>query len=204
MIAGDDAPRSEHEKDMRSRLLNAAEELYAEHGPEGVTIRAVARRAECPTQMVYNLFGDHLTLVSTMYHRVVEEVNVILDDSDVFGPSDLSARNDVWFAVADQYRAYCKAYPGRFRLIRTAGLEINVEGAGELQNKLVDRVVELSTVAQSPEPELLEARLRLSLSCIHGFIQGELEGFIPDEHAEALFGELLTRFAAPFHELMIN
>ncbi|MET7637284.1 TetR/AcrR family transcriptional regulator [Streptomyces sp. NPDC005438] len=51
------ATRGEH-PDPRTRIIAAATELLAHHGPEGVTTRAVAAAAGVQAPAIYRLFGD--------------------------------------------------------------------------------------------------------------------------------------------------
>ena len=48
----------EHDEHTRAALLAAAERIVAEHGPAGLSVRAVSRAAGTTTRAVYSLFGS--------------------------------------------------------------------------------------------------------------------------------------------------
>ena len=54
---------------LASKVIHATTELLEENGPQAVTIRAVAARAQVAPMSVYNHFGDKQGLL----HAVVEE-----------------------------------------------------------------------------------------------------------------------------------
>jgi len=53
---------ADHSDDTRARLLNAAAEVFAEHGYENATIREICRRANANVALVSYYFGEKLHL----------------------------------------------------------------------------------------------------------------------------------------------
>lgn len=59
----------EHDEATAKVLLDAAEQLLAELGPDGVSVRAVARVAETSTRAVYSLFDSKAGLIDALATR---------------------------------------------------------------------------------------------------------------------------------------
>jgi AcrR family transcriptional regulator len=57
--------------DMRSRIVEAAAQLLAEHGARAVTTRAVARAAGVQAPTIYRLFGDKDGLIDAVAEHVM-------------------------------------------------------------------------------------------------------------------------------------
>src|SRR5262245_23443033 len=53
----------EHDEETRAALLAAAEQIVAERGPAGLSVRAVATAAGTSTRAVYSLFGSRDGLI---------------------------------------------------------------------------------------------------------------------------------------------
>lgn len=64
-----------------SRLLNAAEEIIAEQGIEGMTVAAVARRAEKSVGSLYHHFRDKASLINAIFQRMHREFTATLHDA---------------------------------------------------------------------------------------------------------------------------
>jgi AcrR family transcriptional regulator len=52
---------------LRDRALDAAARLFAENGPDGLSMRKVAAAAHCSTMVIYHHFGDKDGLLNAMY-----------------------------------------------------------------------------------------------------------------------------------------
>jgi AcrR family transcriptional regulator len=74
-------PRQEHNDDIRLALIAAAEELLAEEGPEGLSVRAVAARVGTTTQAVYTLFGAKDGLINALAVRLYEMIGAAIVDA---------------------------------------------------------------------------------------------------------------------------
>ena len=61
----------------RTRLLDAAESLFAEKGFHGVTVRAIARQADSDPALVAYYFGGKRELFDAVLSRRAEELNDI-------------------------------------------------------------------------------------------------------------------------------
>ncbi|OAB32973.1 TetR/AcrR family transcriptional regulator [Paenibacillus glacialis] len=57
----------QHTEMLKLNIIEAAASIMQEHGPEAVTIRRVAEKMECPTKMIYNLFGSKEGLAKRLF-----------------------------------------------------------------------------------------------------------------------------------------
>jgi len=69
VVSQDNKTSSDSNKGVRDRLLDAAEELFCEHGFEGVGIRDIAATAECNIASVNYYFGGKEKLYIEMFRR---------------------------------------------------------------------------------------------------------------------------------------
>lgn len=60
---------------MRERILDAAEELFAEHGFDGVTIRQVTRKANVDVALAHYYFGTKRGLFDAVFLRRAAVIN---------------------------------------------------------------------------------------------------------------------------------
>jgi AcrR family transcriptional regulator len=59
--------KQQHAETLRLNIIEAAAAIMHESGPEGVTIRKVAEKMECPTKIIYNLFGNKEGLAKELF-----------------------------------------------------------------------------------------------------------------------------------------
>lgn len=57
----------QHNELLRRNIIEAAALILQESGPEAVTIRKVAEKMECPTKVIYNLFGSKEGLAKELF-----------------------------------------------------------------------------------------------------------------------------------------
>lgn len=68
-------PKAEHNESTSERILDAAEELFAKHGLDGVTIKKVAHEAEVDTALLHYYFGNKQGLFDKVFGRRAEIAN---------------------------------------------------------------------------------------------------------------------------------
>ncbi len=61
-------------KPTKERLIDAAAELFAEHGFEGTSVRAVCRKAQTSANMIHHFFGNKEGLRTALLQRFSTEV----------------------------------------------------------------------------------------------------------------------------------
>ena len=69
VVSRDNKTNSDSNKGVRDRLLDAAEELFCEHGFEGASIRDIAATAECNIASVNYYFGGKEKLYQEVWRR---------------------------------------------------------------------------------------------------------------------------------------
>lgn len=57
----------QHAEIVRLNIIEVAAAIMQENGPEAVTIRKVAEKMECPTKIIYNLFGSKEGLAKELF-----------------------------------------------------------------------------------------------------------------------------------------
>lgn len=71
---------------LREQLLGCAREIMAEHGPQAVSIRALAQRAGIAVGTIYNYFSDKddllLALTEEYWNRAMEEMESCIEYGD--------------------------------------------------------------------------------------------------------------------------
>ena len=106
-------PRGEGDR-LRVDLLDAATELMAEHGTiEGISLRAVARRAGVSPTAVYRHFDDHLALlresVAQCWRNFYDVMVVARDSSD--------DPYEAFSAAGDAYVRFAMEHQGEYRVL---------------------------------------------------------------------------------------
>lgn len=69
----------EHDDATRTALLEAAERLIDEHGPDAASVRAVADEVGATTRAVYSVFGSKRGLLEALATRLFEALNQAID-----------------------------------------------------------------------------------------------------------------------------
>ncbi len=128
---------------LRGDLLDAAAQLMAEHGSiEGISLRAVARRAGVSPTAVYRHFDDHLELLSAAVTYCWTNFRAALATSLEPGADTFSNFGNMGRAYVD----FALDHPGQYRVmfsnrVRPVGDDDSV-GASAFQ-MLVDQVDEI-------------------------------------------------------------
>jgi len=123
--------RGEGER-LRIELLDAATELMAEHGTiEGISLRAVARRAGVSPTAVYRHFDDHVDLLRESVARCWGN----------FYEAMLTARNsstdpfDAFRAAGDAYVRFAIERQGEYRVLFSNRIQLDMADV-ELANSM--------------------------------------------------------------------
>lgn len=109
--------------DLRRALLDAGFEAARAHGPDGVSVRELARLVEVAPSAVYRHFDDHEQLISTLALRALALVADAMEDEIAKLPADSGSAEDrvAWAdgaiaAVGVGYLHWAWREPGLFRL----------------------------------------------------------------------------------------
>lgn len=113
------SPRHYHHGDLRNALIAATEEVLAERGVDGFSLREVARRAGVSPAAPAHHFGDATGLLTAVATLGFEELTRALREGDARGGADPAAR------LREQGVAYVRfavRHPGRFGLMFRNGI----------------------------------------------------------------------------------
>jgi TetR/AcrR family transcriptional regulator len=98
--------RAHDAQGAREAILNAAEEVFAEHGFDGARIDAIAKAAGYNKSLIFQYFGDKLGL----YARVVRRADEEMSDLQV---QMMAALQEEGAAVsADKFKALLRTFMG--------------------------------------------------------------------------------------------
>ena len=105
---------SYHHGDLRQALIDATESLLADKGPEGFSLREVARRAGVSPAAPAHHFGDASGLLTAVATLGFDGLAAALREGEARGGRDPRRR------LREQgigYVAFAMRFPGRFRLM---------------------------------------------------------------------------------------
>ncbi len=197
--------RSARAVEMRTRLLDAAESLYASEGPTALTNRRIGDEAATTTQSIYTYFGSRDALLEAMYQRAIDGAEEIITMASAIADQEPDEADvvDAFKQAARHYREFCLQHPGRFRMIRGAAADVGLsEAASALRERVVDAVSRFGRSGTGEQTTAYESRVHLTIAAMHGFFEAELEGFISDAQQPAeLFDELVLRCLVPYEHL---
>lgn len=185
-------PAPYHHGDLRAALIAATEALLVERGPDGFSLREVARRAGVSPAAPAHHFGDAAGLLTAVATLGFEGLTAALREGVAQGGDDALA------ALRGQglgYVRYALQHPGRFRLMFRDGvlhpdpaLKQHADAAFDELALGVRRVAGVKTAAQM-SPAHWNAVLTL-WSLVHGYahlaIAGRLAAFAPTGGDSAL------------------
>ena len=112
-------PGPYHHGDLRAALIAATEALLVERGPDGFSLREVARRAGVSPAAPAHHFGDAAGLLTAVAALGFEGLTAALRDGVASGGSDALA---ALHGQGMRYVAYALAHPASFRLMFRDGV----------------------------------------------------------------------------------
>ena len=140
-------------------LLAAAEELLAEQGYEGATLKAIGERAGIPTASVYHYFADRFQIEAELMARHTRALDGrIIGALDALPPCTLGEAVD---AVVDAVVAYFRSYPSIVQLWfsgRGSNLEVPTDASAEARSARILRLL-IDRELVRPDTPLLAVHL---------------------------------------------
>lgn len=103
----------EHDARTRALLLDTAEDLIAEHGPQALSVRGLADTAGTSTRAVYSLFGSKAGLLAALATRLFEMLAAAVDAT----PRTADPVADIITASLDGFRRVALEHPALYRLV---------------------------------------------------------------------------------------
>jgi AcrR family transcriptional regulator len=181
-MSNSDSSRSSkayHHGDLRQALLDATLELIDEHGPEGFTLRAAARKAGVTAGAAYHHFKDKEDLVAAVaeqgFKLFREELTAAAHKPSA---SDRERSRNVGVA----YVLFATRHPTRFRVMLGFGLLTRSSKAGAAAQaveayQLVRDVLIAGLIEGSAEPVSSEEVLGW-WSVVHGLAFLAIDGLL--------------------------
>ncbi|MBX3501188.1 MAG: TetR/AcrR family transcriptional regulator [Alphaproteobacteria bacterium] len=168
-----------HHGSLHQALIDATEDILAEHGIEGFTLREAARRAGVSAAAPAHHFGSATGLLTEVALLGFEELTRDLKEANARGGKDVAAR------LREQGVAYVRfalSHPGLFQLMfRATRLKAQDErlhlagraAMGELKSAIGDY---FRQAGRRPSERTTLATTLAAWSAAHGFAQLALEG----------------------------
>jgi AcrR family transcriptional regulator len=108
-----------HHGDLRAALIAAALRAIAEHGPDGFTLRAVARRAGVSPAAPYRHFDNKDELLAAVAAECADRIAAAVTGATAeVGPDPIAAFRAVGIAVVQ----FAAAHPEHFRALAIPGI----------------------------------------------------------------------------------
>jgi AcrR family transcriptional regulator len=181
-----------HHGDLRAALIEAADEVLAEQGLEGFSVRAAARRAGVSIAASAHHFGSAAGLLSEVAALGFIELAKHLDMSAVKAAPTKRLRMQ-----GVGYVRFALTYPGRFHLMFRRDLLSDEhvglrEAADKALTQLEQTIRAKQTLADNqPLDSAARAMLLAAWSIVHGFAHLLLDGKLAHMHADATSDDLL-------------
>jgi AcrR family transcriptional regulator len=119
--------RREREKvAVRSKILDAARELFATRGYEAVTMRMIAERVEYTPTAIYYHFKDKESLLRELVH--IDFASLAAEFQQIAGIEDPAVR---LLATGRAYTAFAFAHPNHYRLMFMTPLSADMCATGQ-------------------------------------------------------------------------
>jgi len=103
-----------HHDDLRTTLLEKAEELLSERGINGLTLRELAERAGVSRQAPYHHFASKQALLCALAERAFEDLDQLLDEGQ---HSNFTSVEDRFKRFVVDYVRYAATYPEKYELM---------------------------------------------------------------------------------------
>ncbi|WP_185711161.1 TetR/AcrR family transcriptional regulator [Arachnia propionica] len=104
-------PRAAEGRDLRAELLRVSRQVLDEGGPALLSLREVARRADCTHQAPYHHFPNREALLAALVAEGFDQLAAMLRRARV------EAEGDVLEASANAYVEFALRNPGVFRVM---------------------------------------------------------------------------------------
>ena len=186
----------EHDEATRSALLEAAERLLAEGGPDALSIRRVSDAAGTSTRAVYSLFGGKDGLLRALYQAMFQDLRRRV----LAVPETRDAVGDLVRVGIDGFRAQALAHPHLFRLAfewpgrRSSTTDADRREAQAAFDALLARVKRVSAAPGGAEARRFAIGFH---SLCQGLASGELGGILAanDQDPLRIWRDTLAAYA---------
>jgi AcrR family transcriptional regulator len=181
--------RAYHHGNLRPALIAAALRAIARDGPDGFTLRDVARRAGVSAAAPYRHFRDKDELLAAVALECSDRLAAAVVAAVAGAPDDPLAR---FRAVGIAYIQFAAAHPEHFRALTLPGLRARlpddhrrqVDALHQAQRQDLAAAQAAGVIAPIPLDDLLLAASALTHGLAHLIIEGQLGAVTPDRATE--------------------
>lgn len=165
--------------------------MLDEHGPDSLTVRGVADRAQVSPTGVYNHLGGKDGILSALFVMGFEELRSSLDEIDLDDPLEAMLES------GRRYRSLALSHPGRYSLMfegsggRWEPTDADRDHAMAGFQALERRVAAGQALGRFRQGRPTEVA-QLVWSAVHGHVALELRGMLFADDADRSFDELLA------------
>lgn len=177
--------RAYHHGNLRPALIQATLRAIAEDGPDGFTLRDVARRAGVSPAAPYRHFRDKDELLAAVAAECAEQLAQVVKAAVAEAPPDdpLARFRQVGIANVE----FAVAHPEHFRALNLPGISSRMPGEqrGRLEAWNADQMAALAAaqeagaIAKIPLDELMLAAASLVHGLGHLIVEGQLGEVAP-------------------------
>ena len=168
-------PRQIRSQQTLERLLDAAEQLILEKGPEGASVSGVAKRAKSSVGAFYARFDDKDSLLRSVYERFLDQANATIDHA--LRPENWAGQ-DLEVVLGTAMRFLMQITDEKRHLLgglvlhahRDDGLAVKIDGLIQhLANSMAELLVDRGDVEKSAEARVCVMGMAgLALSVVQG------------------------------------
>ena len=183
----------QHTETLKLSMIEAAATILQESGAEAVTIRKVAEKMECPTKVIYNLFGSKEGLVKELFLEgctlLAAEFQAVPKQQDL--KLYLYDLGQAYWEFSQKYTSYYRVmFGGAFSEFKPEEESLQtMVTALEQVNIVVAEAMEQGLMAKE-DPNLVVGLIWASL---HGVIDLYLGGHLPGAAAaQALYEKSIS------------
>jgi AcrR family transcriptional regulator len=183
--------RAYHHGNLRAALVQAALHAIAEHGPDGFTLRDVARRAGVSPAAPYRHFHDKDELFAAVAAECSDQLSQMVTAAVAEAPADdpLAQFRQVGIACVE----FAVAHPEHFRALSLPGVmarlpaeqQQGLEAWQQNQRRALAAAQEAGAIGKMPLDQLVLAAGALVHGLSHMIVEGQL-GEVSPERAKQL------------------
>lgn len=174
-----------HDQLTAAALLDAAERIVTDEGPDALTVRRVAEAVGATTRSVYSTYGSKDALLAALGNRAFEMLGAAV--RELPGTGDPVA--DLVRAATVGFRGFALGHPGLFRVgIQQTWLPAEVSStmvpaAVRALTSLHERLAPVEAAGGLGRRTVAQAAVAFHALC-EGLAAVELRGFLPPGEAE--------------------
>jgi AcrR family transcriptional regulator len=183
-------------EDFRARLCDAAEHMFAERGPEAVTIRELAAAVGVSPMTPYRYFKDKDAILAAVRARAFDRHADLLESAYAAHADDPAARPA---ALAQAYVQFALDHPEAYKLMfdvhqPSAGDYPDLVRAGERSRRTMSLHMETADGGGAALPQSeADFIAHMYWAALHGPLMLHMSGMLPAKiSASALVGALIS------------